>query len=156
MDRLATSAPDGAAAMRPARRAALDLLLPAAAGGRRESTSAPQARRAVHGLPVLRQPSHGRYAGGRPQAHAAADADSGNRSPLSETEPEPSDARPRGLPVPAARGLDRTAQPGLEHRYYVPSDAWRLPLPGGRNGLVQPFRAQLGTLQYHGDRLLSG
>jgi len=38
------------------------------------------------------------------------------------------------------RRLYRTAQPGLEHRYYVPSDAWRLPLPGGRNGLVQPLR----------------
>jgi len=61
----------------------------------------------------------------------------------------------RDLPVLAARRLHRTAQPGLEHRYYVPSDAWRHPLPGGRNGLVQPLRDQLGTLQHHGDRLLS-
>src|SRR5205085_635158 len=28
--------------------------------------------------------------------------------------------------------------------------------PGGCNGLVQSLRAQLGTLQYDGDRLLSG
>src|ERR1051326_7925691 len=156
MDRPTTSPPDGAAAMRPARRAALELLLPAAAGERREFAPAASARRALHGVSVLRQPSHGRYAGGWPQAHAAADANSGSRSPLSETEPEPSGARPPDLPVPAARRLDRTAQPGLEHRYYVPSDAWGLPLPGGRYGLVQPLRTQLGTLQYDGDGLLSG
>src|SRR5512141_3047771 len=141
MDRPTTSATDRATAMRPARRAALDLLLPTAAGERRESTPAAQARRALHGLPVLRQPSHGRHAGGRPQTHAAADADFGNRSPLSETAPKPSGTRPPDLPLPAARRLDRTAQPGLEHRYYVPSDAGRLPLPVRRHGLVQPLRA---------------
>src|SRR4051794_13439163 len=154
MDRPTTSQPDGAAAMRSARRAALDLLLPAAAGERYESTPAASARRALYGLSLLWQPSHGRHAGGRPQTHAAADADFGHRSPLSETAPEPSGTRPPDLPVLAAWRLDRTAQPSLEHRYYVPSDAWRLPLPGGRHGLVQPLRAQLGTLQYHGDRLL--
>jgi hypothetical protein len=57
---------------------------------------------------------------------------------------------------PAARRLHRTAQPCLEHQYYLHSDAWRLPLPGGRDGLVQPLRAQLGTLQYDGGRLLFG
>jgi hypothetical protein len=51
----------------------------------------------------------------------------------------------RDLPVLAARRLHRTAQPGLEHRYYVPSDAWRLPLPGGRNGLVQPVALSRGS-----------
>src|SRR3954454_2153301 len=102
MDRSAISRPERPAAMRAAGGATLDLLLPAAAGGRGESTSAPQARRALHGLPVFRQPSYGRHAEGRPQAHPAADADSGNRSPLSETEPEPSSTRPRGLPIPAA------------------------------------------------------
>ena len=65
-------------------------------------------------------------------------------------------ARPRDLPVPAARRLDRAAQPSLEHRYYVRSDAGWLPLPGRGDGLVQPFRAQLGTLQHDGDRLLPG
>src|SRR5438552_379446 len=130
MDRSAISRPERPAAMRAAGVTTLDLLLPAAAGERRESTSTPQARRALYGLPVLRQSSHGRHAGGRPQTHPAADADSGNRSPLSETEPEPSGTRTRDLPVPAARRRDRTAQPGLEHRYYIPSDAWRLPLLG--------------------------
>src|SRR5439155_22818928 len=98
----------------------------------------------------------GCHAGGKPQTHPAADAHSGHRSALPETQPEPPGSRSPDLPLPATRRLHRTAQPSLEHRYYVYSDAWRLPLPGGRDGLVQPLRAQLGTLQYDGDRLLSG
>src|SRR5215475_6314216 len=156
MDRSATSAAECSAAVRTARRASLDLLSPPAAGERREPASAPTARRAVLGLPVFRQPSDGRHAGGQPQAHPTADAHSGHRSALSETKPEPPGSGSRDLPVPAARCLHRTAQPSLEHRYYVPSDAWRIPLPGYRDGLVQPLRAQLGALQYDGDRLLSG
>ena len=156
MDRPATSPPDRAAAVRTARRAALDLLLPAAAGERGEPAPAPAAGRTVPGLPVLRQPPHGRHAEDQPQAHPAAHADSRHRSPLPQTELEPTGAGARDLPVPAVRRLDRTAQPGLEHRYHVHSDAGRLPLFGRRHGLVQPLRAQLGTLQHHGDRLLPG
>src|SRR5215471_2944093 len=156
MDRSTPSAPECSTAVRTAGRASLDLLSPAAAGKCGEPASAPAARRAVPGLPVFRQPSHGRYVGGQPQTHPAADAHSGHRSPVPETELEPSGSRSRDLPVPAARPRHRTAQPGLEHRYYVYSAAGRLPLPGGRDGLVQPLRAQLGTLQYHGDQLLSG
>ena len=40
--------------------------------------------------PVLRQPSHGRHAGGQPQTHPAADAHSGHRSSL----PKPNLSRP--------------------------------------------------------------
>src|SRR5450759_2830579 len=57
---------------------------------------------------------------------------------------------------PAARRCDLAAQPSLEHRYYVCSDAGWLSLPGRGDGLVQPFRAQLGTLQHDGDWLLPG
>src|SRR5271157_4108725 len=156
MDRSATSAPERPTAVRTARSGALQLLLPAAAGERREPAAAPAVGRTVPGVPVLRQPAHGHHAGGQPQTHPAADARRRHRSPLPQTELEPPGAGPRDLPVPAARRLDRTAQPGLEHRYYLHSDAWRLPLPGRRDGLVQPFCAQLGTLQYDGDRLLSG
>ena len=156
MDRSTTPAADGSAAMRTVGSTAFELLLPAAARERGEPASAPAARRAVPGSPVLRQPAHGGHAGGQSQAHPAADADSVYRSPVSETEPEPSGGGPRDLPVPATWRFHREAQPSLEHRYYVPSDAWRLSLPGGRDGLVQSLRAQLGTLQYHGDRLLSG
>src|SRR5215510_444376 len=156
MDRSTTSRSERAAAMRTAGVAALDLLLPAAAGECGEPSSAAQARRAVPGVPVLRQPSNGRHAGGQSQTDPAAHGDCGNRSSLSETELEPPSAGPRGLSVPVARCLDRAAQPGLEHRYYIHSDAGWLPLPGGRDGLVQPLRTQLGTLQHNGNRFLSG
>jgi transposase InsO family protein len=36
----------------------------------------------------------------------------------------------------------------MEHRYYLHSDAWRLSIPGRRDGLVPPLRAELGTLQH--------
>src|SRR5580704_11570284 len=107
--------------------AALDLLLSAAAGERREPACPAAARRTVSGTSLLRQPAHGGHTGGEPQTHPAADGYSGNRSSVSETELEPSGGRPRNLPVPAARLGDRAAQPGLEHRYYVHSDARRVP-----------------------------
>src|ERR1035438_4741425 len=156
MDRPTTSASDRAAAVRTARRAALDLLLPTAAGDRGEPAAAPAAGRTVFGMPVLRQPPHGRHAGGQPQTDAAADAHRRHRGPLPQTELEPSGAGPRDLSIPATRRLDRPAQPRLEHRYYLHSDAWRLPLPGCRDGLVQPLCTQLGTVQHDGNRLLPG
>src|SRR3954468_2257771 len=127
MDRSPTCATDCPTAVRTARSAALDLLLPAAAGKRREPAPAPAARRVVSGLPVLRQPTNGCHAGGQPQTNPAADAHTRYRSPLSQTELEPSGARPPDLPVSATGRLDRAAQSGLEHRYYLHSDAWRLP-----------------------------
>src|SRR5579864_8571520 len=154
MDRFPTSALDGSAAVRTARRTAFHLLLPATAGERRKPAPAPAARRVVSGLPVLWQPPHGRHAGGQPQTHPAVVTHRRHPSPLSQTELEPSGARPRDLSVSAAWRLDRAAQPGLEHRYYLHSNAWRLPLFGRRHGLVQPLRAQLGTFQHHGNRLL--
>src|SRR5271157_6375941 len=156
MDRSTTSASDRAAAVRTARRAALDLLLPAAAGDRGEPAAAPAAGRTVFGMPVLRQPPDGRHAGGQPQTDAAAHAHRRHRSPLPQTEPEPSGAGPRDLSVSAARCFRQAAQPRLEYRYYLHSDAWRLPLFGGGHGLVQPLRAQLGTVQHDGNRLLPG
>src|ERR1700728_1107311 len=116
MDRHTPSSPERSAAVPTTRVAALDLLPPAAAREHGEPATAPEARRVVHGLPVLRQPPHGGHAGSQPQAHSAADAYSGYRSSLSETELEPSGGRSRDLPVPAAWRQDRTAQSSLEHR----------------------------------------
>src|SRR6266852_1488382 len=154
MDRSTTSAAHCATAVRTAGPAALDLLLSAAAGGRGEPAPAPPARRAVPEMPVLREPQDGRRTGDQSQTRPTADAHSGHRSPLPQTELEPSGARSPDLPVPAARHRHRTPKPRLEHRYYVHSDAWRLSLSGRRDGLVQPLRAQLGTVQHPGDRLL--
>src|SRR6478672_6833939 len=108
MDRSATSAPDRAAAVRPARRAALDLLLPAAAEERREPAAAAATGRTVFGMPVLRQPPDGRHAGGQPETYAAAHAHRRYRSSLPQTELEPPGARPRDLSVSATQCLRRT------------------------------------------------
>src|ERR1700674_493715 len=156
MDRSPSSAPQHPTAMRTAGSAALDLLLSAAAGEHGEPASAPPAGPTLHEAPVLRQPQNGRRTGSEPQAHPAADAHSGHRSPLSQAQLEPPGAGSPDLPVPAARRHERAAQPRLEHRYYLPSHAWRLSLPGGRHGLVQLVRNQLGTVQHHGGGLLSG
>src|ERR1700674_3592154 len=102
MDRSPTSAPYCPTAVRIARRAALHLLLPAAAGERGQPAPAAATRRVVSGLSVLRQSPHGRHAGSEPQTQPAADAHSGHRSPPSQTELEPPGAGPRDLSVPAA------------------------------------------------------
>src|SRR5271157_5432922 len=145
MDRSRTFALDHRTAVRTAGAASLNLLLPAATGERREPAADAATRRAVSGMPFLRQPPDGGNAGGEPQTRSATDGYYGNRSSLSETKLEPAGAGSRGLPVPAARSVDRAAQSRLEYRYYLYSDAWWVPLPG-----------QLGTVQHHGDRLLSG
>src|SRR5215217_2684463 len=156
MDRSRPPAPDHFPAVRSAELAAFYVLLRAAAGERGESAPAPAARRTVYAAALLWQPSHGGGTEGEPQTHAAADADSGNRSHLPQTQSQPAGARSRDLSVPAARRRYRSPQPGLEHRHYVYSDAWRLPLPGRRHGLVQPLHPQLGTVQHHGHELLPG
>src|SRR6202521_3569180 len=156
MDRSTTTGAHCATAVRTAGSAALDLLLPAAAGDRGEPAPDAPARRAVPEMPVLREPQDGRRVGDQSQTRPTADAHSGHRSPLPQTELEPSGARSPDLPVPAARHRHRKTKSSLEHRYYVHSDAWRLSLLGRGDGLVQPLRAQLGTVQHHGDRLLPG
>src|ERR1700682_4794292 len=156
MDGSRSSAPQHSTAVRTAGSAALDLLPPAAAGERGESASAPPARPVVPEAPVLRQPQNGRRAGGEPHTQPAPDAHSGHRSPLPKTELEPPGAGSPDLPVPAARCGNPPAQPRLEHRYYLHSDAGRLFVPGRGDGLVQPLRAQLGTFLYDGNRLLPG
>src|SRR5450432_2502367 len=154
MDRSTTSAAHSATAVRAAGSAALDLLLPAAAGDRGEPAPDAPVRRVVPEIPVLREPQDGLRVGHQSQTRATADADSGHRSPLSQTELEPPGTGSQDLPVSAARRGNPPAQPRLEHRYYLHSDAWRLSISGRRDGLVQPLRAQLGTVQHHRDRLL--
>src|ERR1019366_3688549 len=137
-------------------RAAFDLLLSAAAGKRGEPAPDAAARPVVPEAPVFRQPENGRRTGDQSQTRATADAHSGHRSALSQTQLEPSGTGSRNLSVPAARCRHRKTKSRLEHRYYVHSDAWRLSLPGRGDGLVQPLRTQLGTVQHDGNRLLPG
>src|ERR1035437_9778566 len=156
MDRSHSPAPHRPAAVRAAGSAALDLLLSAAAGEHGEPASAPPARPTLHEAPGLREPQDGRRVGHQSQTRATADAHSGHRSPLSQTELEPPGTGSPDLPVSAARRGNPPAQPRLEHRYYLHSDAWRLSVSGCCDGLVQPVRTQLGTVQHHGGGLLSG
>src|SRR3954447_5801210 len=95
MDRSATSTTEHSAAMRVAGAAALDVLLPAAGGERRQPAIAPATRRVVSGASVLWHAAHGRHAGREPQARPEADAHCRYRGALSQAEPEPSGAGPR-------------------------------------------------------------
>src|SRR5271169_4543933 len=154
MDRCRPSAPEHSTAVRTVGSAALDLLLPADAGQCGEPAAVARARRAVPEVAVLRQPQDGRRVKRGPPSRPSADAHFGNRSSLSQAAPESPGAGPPDLPVPVVRRCDRAAQPGLEHRYYLHSEAWRVSLPGRGDGLVQPLRPELGTLQHDGNRLL--
>src|ERR1700680_3624022 len=156
MDRSHSFTPQHSTAVRTAGSAALDLLLPPLCGDRGEPASAPSARPPVSEVPVLRKPQDGRRVGSEPQAHPTADAHSGHRSPVSQTELKPPGTGSRGVCVPAAWRRDRTSQPCLEHRYYLHSNARWLPVPGRGDGLVQPFCSQLGAIQHAGNRLLLG
>src|SRR5580700_906085 len=156
MDRSRPSAPQYSSAVRTAGNAALDLLLPASAGERRKLAAVAHPRRVVPEVAVLWQPQNGRQVRRGPSPRPAADADFGHRSPLSQTQLKPPGARSRSVSIPAARHGHRKAKPRLEHRYYLHSDAWRLSVPGRGHGLVQPLRAQLGTIQHDGDGLLPG
>src|SRR5580704_7518592 len=156
MDRRHSSATHRATAVRTAGSAALDLLLPAAARGRGQPAADAPARRAVLEVSLLREPEDGRRVGDQSQTRATADAHSGHRSSLRQTQFKPPGAGSRSVSIPASRRGDRKTQPRLEHRYYLHSDAWRLSLPGRGDGLVQPLRAQLGTVQHDGNWLLRG
>src|ERR1700685_3275886 len=113
MDRSTTSAAHRPTAVRTAGSAALDLLFPAAAGKRREPAPDAKARPVVHEGPVLREPEDGRRTGDQSQTRATADAHSGHRSPLRETELEPPGAGSPDLPVPAAWRQDRETKSRL-------------------------------------------
>src|ERR1700722_3592237 len=156
MGRSRSSAPQHSTAVRTAGSAALDLLPPASAGEREEPPAVARARRTVSEVAVLRQPQDGCRVRRGPSSRPAADAHIGNRSSLSQTAPESPGSRPPDLSIPVARRGDRAPQPGLVDRYYLYSDAWRLALPGRRDGLVQPVCTQLGTIQHDGNRLLPG
>src|ERR1022692_782208 len=121
MDRPATCALDHPAAVRTAESAALDLLLPAAAGERREPAPDAAARRAVSGMSLLRQPPHGGHAGGEPQTRPAAHGDYGNRSSLSETELEPPGAGSRDMGIMGIEALypkPNLSRPAPGHEIY--------------------------------------
>src|SRR5580658_594310 len=155
MDRSGSFSSERAAAVSFARTTRFHLLLSAASGERGEPALAAPARRTLSGVSLLRQPQDGRATPCESEAHAEAHAPRRDRGAISQAESQPSGAGSSDPSLSAARRTNRETKPCLEHRYYVHSDAWRLSLSGGCDGLVQPLRAQLGTVQHYGDRLLS-
>ena len=155
-----SSASNAGPAMRAARVAALYFLPSACRREQGESGSDAATGRTISGIAVLRKPQVRRAAGTRtatthqPKTRATVDAADGHRSLVSEAASESSGSRTRDLSVSAQRCHCQPAQPGLEHRYYLHSDALGLSVPGGHYGLVQPLRVELGSLQYHGGGLL--
>src|SRR5579871_1660014 len=103
MDRCRASAPQHSAAVRTAGSAALDLLLPAAAGKCGDPAPDAKAGSVVHEAPVLRQPQNGRRVRRGPSSRPAVDADIGDRSALPPTPLEPSRTGAPDLPIPVAR-----------------------------------------------------
>src|SRR5260370_30279542 len=110
MDRSHSSTPQHSTAVRTAGSAALDLLLPAAAGERGEPASAPPTRSALFEVPGLRQPQNGIRTGGEPQTHPTSYAHSGYRNPVSETQNVLPGVGCRGASIPSAPRRDQAAQ----------------------------------------------
>src|SRR5579863_10164830 len=110
MDRFQTPTADHTAAVQTAGLAALDLLSRATTGERREPALTARTRRAVSEVSIPGQPETGGHAEGESQTHAAADAHSGHRGAVSETELEPARAGAPGVSVPAACLLLRLRQ----------------------------------------------
>jgi putative transposase len=92
---------------------AFQLLLPAAAGERRESGAVAAPGRAVSGAPVPGEPAAGRVVRGEPQARRAADADCRHRGAVSQAAAQPAGPGPGDPSIPAA---------GPGHR--APNQVW--------------------------------
>src|SRR5437764_2720568 len=156
MDRTGTSATEHRATVWSAGPGPVQLLLPAAAGERRESAADAAHRRTLFGVPVLRQPPFrggafcGMGAALQSQAPAAAHAVDGDRSHVPQAQFKPSGAGSRDLSLSAARGGHQPAQSGMEQRYYLCAAAPRLPLSDCGHGLVQPLCADLGAIEHAG------
>ena len=57
-------------------------------------------------------------------------------------------------PYPAAKRQNHPAQSGMGGGHHLPAHGSGVPLPGGGDGLAQPVRAGLASVQHPGDRLL--
>ena len=160
MHRTGSFSTEHRAAMRVAGLGTFQLLLPAAAGERRESAADAAVGRVVSGASLLRQPADGHCSfqgmgpGSEPQTGAAMHAADGTGSFVSPTQPEPAGAGTRDFPVFTAWLGDPAMQSSLEQRHHLRSDARRILVSNGGVGLVQSLRAELGVVQYFGRLVL--
>src|SRR3954451_20661028 len=107
-DRPRPPGPERPPSVRAARPEPVELLLRAGRRDGRGPAADAADRRAVHGLPVLRQPADDPVAdptrgGGEPQASAAVDADDGPGGDLSQAPAERRWPGAQDLSLPAAR-----------------------------------------------------
>src|SRR3546814_5411394 len=124
------------------------------AGGRSRGDAA--AGRAAPGGAVRGQPDAARHAAGRrrgdrPRPGGDADAADGDLRTVPAAEHLEAGAGAPDLPVPAARGVGRSAEPGLGDGHHLHSDGPRLRVPGGGDRLVQPAGAVVAAVD-HPDR----
>src|SRR4029078_1246994 len=131
--------------MRSAQLETLEALLSAAPGLGRRAGPAAAHRRVVHGAPILWLTQDCIPASDQPQGRPTPDARDGSGWPVSRAEPKPARSRTPRLPLSFAEFADDSPQSGLGDRYHLYPPTGRLAVPGGRVGLAQPLRGQLGT-----------
>ena len=61
---------------------------------------------------------------------------------------QPASAGGQSLSVPAEKGQDHPAQPGVGGGHHLPAYGPGLPLPGGHHGLAQPVIGGLAVVQH--------
>src|SRR3546814_6306371 len=101
---------------------------------------------AVRGQPDAARHAAGRRRGDRPRPGGDADAADGDLRTVPAAEHLEAGAGAPDLPVPAARGVGRSAEPGLGDGHHLHSDGPRLRVPGGGDRLVQPAGAVVAAV----------
>jgi hypothetical protein len=140
---------------------ALGVLLRVGAGDRGESRIDASSRRAIPAHSVLGSSEHDLVAG-----PAGLAGESEAREALAESHGPGSDLRQAAIVDPRARSSDlsissaghdhRSSRSMLGQRHNVHPDAPRVRLSGSHHGLVQPVRAELGSVGFIRDLILHG
>jgi len=91
---------------------------------------------------------------GQREADCAVDAADGIAGGSARTPYQSASSATSDLSVFAPRNGDSCSECGVVRGYYVYSDAVRLPLSDGGDGLVQPVCSGLGAVEFLGDGLL--
>ena len=112
-------------------------------------------RRVVSGDTVLRiAPDAAAFVAsghrGRTWTRAAIDAQDGADGNIPEAQDRSAASRAQDLSVSAAQSCDQTAGSSVVRGYHVCPHAARFPLPRGGDGLAQPGRAVLASVQHLG------
>ena len=156
MDRTESFAALDRAAVRAVSARAEHLLLPA--GGREFGESRVDAcdRRAVFTNAFLRQSQAGGSAERQSKARSATDACDGHRSNLPAAANDLARYGAPDLPVFTAECGGHEARPGVGRRHHLRAIAAWVLIPRGRDGLVQPVRAQLALVEHVHGQLLEG